>query len=73
MPYRYLWINKLTDAADDTIERLRLDGGGNRGWGQRRVEGKEVSSETGDVWGGLGSSGQCHDSAVVPGRDDEEP
>lgn len=47
-----LGTDKLTDAADDVVERSRLDGGVNGSGGQGRVESEEISSQTSDVGGG---------------------
>lgn len=59
----------LTDASEDTAEGLGFDGGGNRRWGQRGVHAEQVSSETSDVGGGRGSSGEGVFSAIDPGGD----
>ena len=60
----------LTDPGEDTSEGFGLHGGVNRSRGQRGVQAEQVSSKTGNVWGGHGSSGDGVGSAVVPGGDD---
>ena len=59
----------ITDAAEDSLERLGLDSGINGGGGQRGVKSKKVSCETRDVWGSHRSPGEGVGSAVIPGRD----
>jgi len=63
-------INELTDATDDALQRLQLDGGVNADGGQGRVKSEEVSSITGDVRGSHRSSGERSGSTVVPSRGD---
>ena len=60
---------EFTDPGQRVLERLRLDGGENSGGGQCRVEGKEISSITGNVGGSHRSSRQYICSTVVPGGD----
>lgn len=57
-----------TDPAEDVPEPLRLDGRGNGGGDQRKVDGKEVNDITGDVGESHGSSGVGFGFTVVPGR-----
>lgn len=62
-------VGELTDPAENVLERVRLDRGGNSGGVQCRVDGKEVRSITEDMRGSHGSSINGHGFAVDPGRD----
>jgi len=60
----------LTDTGENTIEGFGLDGGVDRSRGQRGIQAEQVSSITGNVWGGHGCSRDGVSSAVIPGGDD---